>query len=157
MDLAVPVIDVAVAIAAPVERVFDLARSIDFHVVSAGASEERPIAGRTSGLIELGETVTWSARHFGIRQTLTVRITEFDRPRRFRDSMVAGAFRSFDHDHLFETKDGSTLMRDVFRYEAPLGLLGRFASALVVERHMRRFLVERGLAIKAAAESDAWR
>jgi len=150
-------IDVAVSVAAPVERVFDLARSIEFHVVSAGGTDERAVAGRTSGLIELGETVTWSARHFGFRQRLTVRITEFDRPRRFRDSMVEGAFRSFDHDHLFEEMDGATRMRDVFRYEAPLGVLGRVASALVVERHMRRFLVERALAIKAAAESDAWR
>jgi ligand-binding SRPBCC domain-containing protein len=152
-----PTIDVAVSVAAPIERVFDLARSIDFHVVSADGTGERAIAGRTAGLIELGETVTWSARHFGVRQRLTVRITEFDRPRRFRDSMVDGAFRSFDHDHLFEVQSGATLMRDVFRFETPLGVFGRIASALVVERHMRRFLVRRGLAIKAAAESDAWK
>lgn len=152
-----PVIRLSLSIAAPPERVFDLARSIEFHVVTAGPTGERPIGGRTSGLIGAGETVTWSARHFGVRQTLTVRITEFDRPRLFRDSMVRGAFRRFDHDHFFDAANGGTVMRDVFDYDAPFGPLGRLADVLILERHMRRFLETRAHAIKAAAESDEWR
>jgi ligand-binding SRPBCC domain-containing protein len=81
----------------------------------------------------------------------------FDRPRHFRDSMVCGAFRRFDHDHFFDAADGGTVMRDVFDWNAPLGPLGRAADALFLERHMRRFLEERARAIRAAAESDAWR
>lgn len=151
------VIRVATTIAAPAGRVFDLARSVDFHVASAKASGERVVGGVASGLLEPGDEVVWSARHFGVRQTLSSRITSFDRPRSFRDSMVRGAFKRFDHDHLFEDQGDVVVMRDVFDYDAPLGLLGRIADALVLERHMRRFLEARAAEIKQAAESDAWR
>jgi ligand-binding SRPBCC domain-containing protein len=88
-------------IKAPRERVFDLARSIDAHKISTKGTEERAIAGVTSGLIGLNDEVTWEARHFGLRQKLTVRITEFERPCRFQDVMVSGAFKSMIHDHEF--------------------------------------------------------
>jgi ligand-binding SRPBCC domain-containing protein len=152
-----PVIRLSTALAAPAERVFDLARNVEFHVASAGASGERVVGGVASGLLELGDEVTWSARHFGVRQTLSSRITAFDRPRSFRDSMVRGAFKRFDHDHVFEEQGGSVVMRDVFDYDAPFGPLGRIADALFLERHMRRFLETRAAEIKRAAESDAWR
>ena len=87
-------------IAAPPERVFDLARSIDAHQDSAEGTQERAIGGVTKGLIGLGEEVTWKARHFGIKQRLTVRITRFERPARFQDVMVSGAFKSMKHDSL---------------------------------------------------------
>jgi hypothetical protein len=48
---------------APRERVFDLARSIDAHQVSATGTEERAVAGTTRGLIDLNDEVTWEARH----------------------------------------------------------------------------------------------
>ena len=98
-------IRVVTEVAAPVEVCFDLARSIDLHVVTTGDSEERAVAGVTNGLIGMDEEVTWSAKHFGVRQRLTSRITAFDRPRRFRDSLVRGAFARFDHDHIFEPTD----------------------------------------------------
>lgn len=96
-----PTIALQTVIAAPPERCFDLARSIDFHVVTAGTTQERAIAGRTTGLIELGERVTWSAKHLGIRQTLTVEITLFDQPLHFQDVMLSGAFAVMRHDHYF--------------------------------------------------------
>ncbi|MEZ6096776.1 MAG: hypothetical protein R3C03_21550 [Pirellulaceae bacterium] len=86
------VITLTTEIAATIDVVFDLSRSIDLHVESTSQTNEKAIAGRTSGLIELGETVTWEATHFFIRQRLTVRIELFDRPNHFRDSMVAGRF-----------------------------------------------------------------
>lgn len=158
-----PVIMVEMRIAAPVERVFDLCRSIELHELSAADTGEKAVAGRTSGLIGPGEMVTWSARHLGVRQTLTSRITIFRRPERFRDSQVRGAFSRFDHDHYFlpdETAPdgkGGTIMRDVFNYTAPLGPLGRLADRLFLERHMRRFLTGRCEAIRRVAESDEWR
>ena len=104
----------------------------------------------------MGEEVTWSAKHFGVRQLLTSRITAFDRPRSFRDSLVRGAFARFDHDHIFEPTPAGTRMIDVFDYTAPLGLLGRLAEALFLDRYMRRLLVERGAGVKRVAESGDW-
>jgi ligand-binding SRPBCC domain-containing protein len=154
----VPRIELITHIAAPPERCFDLSRSIDLHQHSLGSSGERAVAGVTAALIGMGESVTWEATHFGIRQRLTSRITAFDRPRHFRDAMVAGAFRRFDHDHWFEP-DGAdgTVVRDVFEYQAPLGVLGRIAEAAFLTRYMRRLLAERNAVVKRVAESDEWR
>jgi ligand-binding SRPBCC domain-containing protein len=147
-----PAIEVVTEILAPIEVCFDLARSIDLHTSSMAGTKERAVGGVTSGLIGLGQEVTWEARHFLVRQRLTSRITLFDRPRHFRDSQVRGAFRRFDHDHFFHEDDGLTVMRDVFDYQSPMGLLGRFADTLFLARYMRRLIERRGLAIKAAAE-----
>ena len=96
-----PKIELITVIDAPVEKVFDFSRSIDLHMESTRQTGEYAIAGKTSGLIESGETVTWRAKHFGIWQTLTSKITEFDRPNYFVDEMVEGAFKSFRHEHYF--------------------------------------------------------
>ena len=152
-----PRIEHSLAIDAPIERVFDLARSIDAHALGQAARGERVVAGRESGLIEMGESVTWEARHLGVRQRLESRITAMDRPHHFRDVMVRGAFARFDHDHHFERRDGLTWMRDVFDYTAPLGPLGRLADALFLEAYMTRFVEERAAHLKALAEGEDWR
>lgn len=150
-----PRIEIVTNIAAPIEKVFDLSRSIDAHQQSQSAHNEVAVAGRTSGLIEAGEHVTWRATHFGIRQLLTSRIESMERPRYFRDTMVTGAFKRIDHDHYFEAESADrTFMRDVFVYEAPLGVIGRLADALFLERYMTKLLVERNQVIKKLAESD---
>jgi ligand-binding SRPBCC domain-containing protein len=137
-------------------RCFDLARSVDAHVHTTGATGERVVGGKTSGLLELGDEVTWRARHFGVWQELTSRITAYDRPQHFRDSMVRGAFTRFDHDHYFHAVDGGTLLRDVFDYHAPFGVFGRLAERLFVSAYMRRFLLARLRALKTLAESTEW-
>jgi ligand-binding SRPBCC domain-containing protein len=151
-----PRIELTTWIAAPVERCFDLSRSVELHLRSTAETGEQVIAGVTSGLLGPGDEVTWRARHLGIWQTLSSRMTTFDRPRHFRDSMVAGAFQRFDHDHFFEPERDGTTMRDVFDYTSPLGALGRVADALFLERYMRRLLEIRNRELKAIAESDEW-
>jgi ligand-binding SRPBCC domain-containing protein len=138
---------------APRDRVFDLARNIEVHESSTAGTNEKAIRGVTSGLIGLGQEVTWRARHFGVVQELTVRITQFDRPNHFQDVMISGAFKSMRHDHTFVEQPTGTLMIDQFDFEAPLGWLGRFAEWLVLERYMRRFLLRRNQILKAIAES----
>jgi ligand-binding SRPBCC domain-containing protein len=153
------VIDLSIVIAAPRERVFDLARSIDAHVASTSGTDESPVQGqgKTAGLLSLGEEVTWRACHFGVVQLLTSRIVEYDRPRHFRDSMVRGAFARFEHDHFFNPLGtNETCMRDVFDFSAPLGPLGTIADALFLRRYMRRFLQTRMRVLKELAEGPAW-
>jgi ligand-binding SRPBCC domain-containing protein len=145
-------------IAAPRERVFDLARSIDLHTRSLDWTDEEPVAGRMSGLIGLGETVTWRARHLGVRQRLTSRISAYNRPAYFQDVMVRGAFAWMEHDHWFDaTPDGGTVLRDEFRFAAPLGVLGRIVEVLVLRSYMTRFLERRNAVLKRVAESEEWR
>lgn len=152
----VPIIELITSIDAPVERVFDLCRSVDAHVATAGATGERPVGTVTTGLLGPGDRVTWSARHLGWRWQVTSQIASFDRPRHFRDSMVSGVFLRFDHDHEFDQRGTTTVVRDVFDFTSPWGLLGRVADALVVTRHMRRFLECRMRGLKQIAESEEW-
>ena len=146
-------IEISTHINAPIERCFDLARSIDLHMESTRQTGERVIAGRSSGLIELGETVTWRVKHFGIWQNLTSKITEFDSPNSFTDEMVRGAFKSFRHEHLFYAVNNQTVMKDVFMFESPCGWLGRLANFLFLGRYMEKLLLERNRVIKETAET----
>jgi ligand-binding SRPBCC domain-containing protein len=153
-------------IRAPIARVFDLARSIEVHVLGNNHFGEQAVAtasstGVVSGLIGAGQSVTWRARHFFIRQELTSAITAFDPPHYFQDTMRRGAFRSMQHDHYFRelpSPDGSPLteMRDDFRFSAPLGPLGWLAERLILRRYMLNLLNERNAVIRRVAESNAW-
>jgi ligand-binding SRPBCC domain-containing protein len=141
-------------IKAPPPVCFDLARNIDVHEASTAQTGEQAIAGVTTGLISLGESVTWRAKHFGIWQTLSSKITEFDYPKRFVDEMVSGAFRHFRHEHTFEAVGSGTLMTDIFEYSVPYGLAGSIFDKLVLKRYMTRLLVQRNAVIRAYAEAD---
>jgi ligand-binding SRPBCC domain-containing protein len=152
-----PIINIEMVVIAPLERVFDLARSINLHTETMSVHKEKAIAGKTSGLINLGESVTWEAVHFGVKQKLTSEITILDRPVHFRDSMVKGAFARFDHDHFFEMANPGTIMRDVFDYDSPLGILGNIADKLFLAKYMKKILKDRNKLIKEIAESDNWR
>jgi len=136
---------------------FDLSRSVELHMASTAHTGERAVAGVTSGLMTLGQEVTWRARHFGIWQHLTSRITAFERPFHFRDSLVRGVFQRFDHDHFFEQRGEITVMRDVFDFQSPLGILGHIADRLFLIEYMRRFLLTRHALIKTVAETEQWR
>lgn len=141
-------------IRAPLQQCFDAARDLDLHVRSLAHTNERAVAGRTTGLIESGEEVTWRGRHFGVTQHFTSRITAFDAPHFFQDSMVRGAFRSFVHDHFFTREGDETVMKDVLVFTAPLGILGRIAEKLVLRRYLEQLLISRGVVIKEAAETS---
>jgi ligand-binding SRPBCC domain-containing protein len=152
-----PIIELITTIYAPIKRCFDLSRSIDLHTGSTSHTGEKAVSGVTSGLIGEGEKVTWRAKHFGIWQYLTSRISAFDPPLHFRDAMVRGAFQHIHHDHYFEQQGDQTLMRDVFDYAAPLGILGRLVEQFVLTHYLRRLLERRNAFIKQIAESDQWR
>jgi ligand-binding SRPBCC domain-containing protein len=143
------------SIAAPVERVFELARDIDLHQRSVAHTNERAIAGRMSGRIGPGETVTWTARHFGRTWSLTSRITAFEPPTMFVDEQVSGPFRSFRHEHRFQPTAGGTLMTDDWQHVAPFGALGRLADRLFLDRHMRGLLWTRNATLRREAEASS--
>jgi ligand-binding SRPBCC domain-containing protein len=150
-----PLIILNTSINAPLEICFDLARSIDLHQESMKHTGEQAVAGITEGLIEFGESVTWKARHFGIVMKLTSRITEFSFPDMFVDQMVNGPFHTMKHRHIFQVKEGYTLMVDEFEYKSPLGILGKVADLIFLESYMRKLLSQRNHILKDIAESSA--
>ncbi|MCU1270918.1 MAG: hypothetical protein JWN74_2212 [Acidobacteriaceae bacterium] len=144
-------------IAAPLDRCFDLSRSIDLHVRSVNWTGERAIAGVTAGLIGPGQNVTWRGRHFGLEMEHSSRITEYTRPTFFRDEMIKGGFRSFCHDHFFEERGAITLMKDVLQFEAPLHLVGWIAERLVLRSYLEKLLIKRNEHIRSVAEGGDWK
>jgi ligand-binding SRPBCC domain-containing protein len=141
---------------APVERCFLLSLSVDLHLASARSSREQAVEGVTTGLISEGETVTFRGRHLGLKLRHKSRIEVLRPYSYFRDVMVTGVFSHFEHDHHFAAMDDGTRMRDEIRFIPPLGKLGRFATKVLVRRHVAAFLVERNSAIKQVAESEDW-
>jgi ligand-binding SRPBCC domain-containing protein len=131
-------------ITAPPEVLFDLARSQRAHVATTAGTGERVVAGPDRDLLELGDEVTFEARHFGVRWRMTARVTEMEFPSQFVDEMVRGPFRAFRHEHRFAP--GS--MVDLFEFSMPLGLGW---TERLVAWHLRRFLTQRGEALDRLA------
>lgn len=146
-----PRIELRTEIKADKKLVFDLSRSIDLHKISTQHTNEEAIAGKTSGLIGMNETVTWRAKHFGITQNLTSKITEFNSPEYFNDEMIKGVFHSFKHQHKFFNFDNGTLMIDVFDYKSPFGILGKLADRFFLKHYMTELLETRNRMIKEFA------
>ena len=144
-------------IIAPIKVCFDLSRSIDLHKISTAKTNEKAIAGKTSGLISLNEYVIWEAVHFEIKQRLTSKITLFKKQFLFIDEQQKGAFKSFKHQHLFTQKDIIVIMRDVFEFESPLGIIGKVLNFLVLKSYMKKLLLQRNEVIKEYAETDKWK
>ncbi|AXO79136.1 cell division protein [Olleya aquimaris] len=147
-----PLITLKTIIDADIKTCFDLSRNIDFHTESLKHSKEKAIAGKTSGLIELGETVTWEAFHFGVKQQLTSKITQFNSPNYFVDEMVSGVFKSFKHEHIFSVQNNKTIMVDKFYFKSPFGVLGKIANVLFLKKYMSNLLNTRNKSLKIKAE-----
>jgi len=101
----------------------------------------------------MNESVTWRAKHFGITQMLTGKITAFNFPYSFTDEMVTGSFKTFKHQHIFTEANGLVTMTDVFDYKSPYGFLGKIADVLFLEKYMAALLTERNRVVKQYAEN----
>jgi ligand-binding SRPBCC domain-containing protein len=144
--------EVTTGIAALPRRVFDLSLEVEVHTASMAGSGERVVGGVTSGRMRLGDTVTWEARHFGVRWRMTSRISACEPPGYFVDEQVAGPFARWHHAHHFEPDgDGGTVMRDVIDFAAPFGPLGRIAERTVLGWYMPRLIRLRNEHLRRAA------
>jgi ligand-binding SRPBCC domain-containing protein len=148
-------IEVSIVVDAPLEKCFDLARDIDVHTKTVWKhTREKAIRGVTTGPIGINETVTFEATHFGIRQTLTSKIVEFNRPYLFVDEMQQGAFKYLRHVHEFEEYEGKTKMTDKLVFAAPYGVFGWLFEKLVLGRYMKKFIDDRNKQLKVLAENN---
>lgn len=149
------ILQIETFIQAPKELCFDLARSTDLHVESAEFSSEKIVAGVSTGLLKLNDTVTFEGRHFGIRQRMSTQITKFNRPYSFSDSQITGIFKSFVHDHSFIEKNEGTVMTDTITFKCPYGPIGFLVDPLI-KLHIAKFMQIRVTKIKKVAESNDW-
>ncbi|MHA6261381.1 SRPBCC family protein [Sporosarcina sp. CAU 1771] len=147
-----PIIKHDIFINAPINVCFELARNVDVHTQTTAKTKENAIDGVTQGFLEKGDTVTWEATHFGIKQKLTAKVTHMEKPTVFVDIMVKGAFQSFTHTHQFVEEKCGTLMIDTFEYRSPFGPIGIIADKLFLKKYMTDFIISRARELKRIAE-----
>ena len=147
-------IKTSTTINAPIEIVFNNCRNIDIHQYSASKTNEKAIAGITSGLINKGETVTWKGKHFGIYIQHESIISEMDFPNYFVDEQLNGHFKSFKHQHFFRQKENQTIMTDILEYETPVGYIGKLFDKLLLENHLTKFIIYRNAILKELSENQ---
>ncbi|MES2778129.1 MAG: SRPBCC family protein [Bacteroidota bacterium] len=139
------------------EIVFDLSRSIDLHKISTAHTSEEAIAGTTSGLIALNETVTWKARHLFRNRIMTVKITACRPYDFFEDEMQSGDFKSFRHEHHFKEMENGTIMIDLLEFESPYATIGKWVDRYFMKRYLEKLLIKRNETIKQFAETGQWK
>ncbi len=152
-----PIIKLHTEIKSEASICFNLSLSVDLHTLSTTQTKEKAIAGKTTGIMLLNEYVTWEATHFGVRQTLTSKITQLTQNIHFRDEQQKGAFKYFVHDHNFETINGMVLMTDTLNFSSPFGFIGTVVDKLLLTKYLKAFLIERNALIKSCAESEQWK
>jgi ligand-binding SRPBCC domain-containing protein len=145
-------INIVTKIKAPIQKVFDINRNIDIHQNSALKTNEKAIAGVTSGLIKLNETVTWRGKHFGFYLTHKSRMTAMNFYDYFVDEMEEGSFKTFKHEHFFEEQNGVTTMTDKLCYQTPFWIFGKVFDYLFLKRHLNNFILERNQVLKDLSE-----
>jgi ligand-binding SRPBCC domain-containing protein len=144
-------------IAAPINRVFDLSRSINLHKISTAHTKEQAIDGVMSGLIKEGEMVTWQAKHLFKQRRFTAKITAMQGPISFTDEMTQGDFKSFLHEHHFKQVDNGTIMIDVLEFESPYGIVGKLFNSIYLRQYLQHLLHKRNEVIKDYAETMKWK
>ena len=152
-----PTIHLTTFIAAPVQRVFNLSRSINLHQISTASTNEKAIDGVITGLINKHETVTWQAKHLFKTRLFTSKITEMQSPDFFTDEMLKGDFKSFHHQHHFKAAENGTIMIDLIDFESPYGIIGKIANRLFLRSYIEKFLIKRNIVIKDYAETEKWK
>ncbi len=152
-----PTIHLTTFIAAPVERVFDLARSVEMHKHTMTKHKEEAVAGTRFGLMEKNDTVTWKARHLFKTRFLRSEITDMKKPAMFVDEQLKGDFKKMRHEHHFKPCDNGTIMIDLLEFEPPYGSLGKFVSRVYLNRYMKNLIEQRNKQIKEFAEGEKWR
>ena len=152
-----PTIHLTTFIAAPVNVVFDLSRSVDIHKKSMQDHGEEAVAGTRFGLMEREDTVTWKAKHFFKTRILRVKITGMQKNEQFTDEQLDGDFKLMKHEHYFKPCDNGTIMIDLFHFESPYGTIGKWFNGLYLSRYMRKLLEHRNNMIKEFAENGKWK
>ena len=146
----------SILVHAPIERLFALSTSLAIVQRELGM---RPVAGPTEGRVTAGDKVRWEGMQLGFPNyhVSLIPADTWDPPHFFQDRMIAGRFRSFEHDHRFTLQNNGVLLSDEVRFTMPFGWPGRFVGRAVLVPHIRGLLHRRFHLLKRLAESDEWR
>ncbi len=103
-----------VVVNAPIARCFALSTSVE---VVHRELQMSPVEGRISGLVQSGDYIRWEGMQLGFWNYHVSKIYHFEPPFYFRDRMIAGRFKRFEHDHRLVSTGEGTLLSDEIRFE----------------------------------------
>ena len=139
---------------APIGRCFGLSTHLALVAKELGM---HAVAGRTSGCVVGGDTVRWEGWQLGFPNFHVSLISGFDPPFFFQDTMLAGRFKNFQHDHHFRETAEGVRFEDEVRFTMPFGRAGYAVGHLVLVPHIRMLLRSRFAMLKELAEGEGWR
>ena len=64
-------------------------------------------------------------------------ITDYNQPYQFIDQQIKGPYSLWHHTHVFEEKDGGTLIHDNVTYAIPFGLIGKLLHAIYIKHDIK--------------------
>ena len=103
--------------------------------------------------VTTGTVIPYRLRLHGIPLIWVSQIEMFEPGRVFVDRQLIGPYKQWVHRHEFEADGDHTIVRDVVRYELPLGILGDIARMLFVNRDVQRIFDHRHEAIERLLRS----
>jgi len=122
---------------APPARAFDLFRRLANRVRLAPPELHlQLVEGPTE--LQLGLRLTLRGRRWGVSQRMVSEITAFEDGVLILEEQRQGPFRSWKHTQRFTPTGGGVQITDVIEYEPPGGILGRLATAEVIDRELER-------------------
>jgi ligand-binding SRPBCC domain-containing protein len=86
--------------------------------------------------LAVGTEVTLETRIGPLRFDWTSRIVRLVPDETFVDELIAGPFRRWRHEHLFEPVNDGTRLTDVVTYDVKLGVLSGLAATGILHRHL---------------------
>ncbi len=150
-------IHITTFIAAPMQRVFDLARHFSVLKHSLLGTSAAVSSGAEKELFAAGDTLTFQSRNLGRTRTVTTRITEMNGRSIFTEEQVKGDLKSYRHTHHFMPADNGTIMIDLIECGTPHDIIGTLAGEGALRRFMQKIAEKRIAGIRHYAESDKWR
>lgn len=142
---------------APIERCFLLSTHVDLVKRCLKLRLVPKKSSRASGLFKPGDQMTWKGWVCGIPLKHQGKVTRYEQPEYFQNSMERGRFQRFEYDHFFAEVGGQTLLNDKIRFSLPAGWLLRPMVEFLLLPYMERQLQRRLKLLKQVAESDEWK
>lgn len=107
------------------------------------------ITSGAPGKMHAGQIITYNVSPFaGLKSNWVTEITHVADKEFFVDEQRFGPYRMWHHEHIFHATDTGVMMTDRVSYKLPMGILGRFAHFLFVQRKLRQIFEYRELIIK---------
>lgn len=90
--------------------------------------------------IKEGSLIDYKLKLNGIPFRWQTKITKWEPPYFFEDIQTKGPYKMWRHEHIFEEKDGETIMRDVIYFISPGGIFEFIPHKLFVNKKVQHIL-----------------